>query len=142
MVSRAPLAKLQRCKAARGWDVPWYSSARDSDFNYDFGVTIDASRGFDTYNYRDGLDGYAAIGQESIDSTAEQPYDMPGQQLLPPDRSGKRVPHLTLQYARGLESTGGSYYFLDLTALGRQEDWEEPKNRSQSVRPNTPDFVS
>ena len=36
--------------------------------------------------------------------------------------------------------TGGSYYFLDLTALGRQEDWEEPKGRSESVRGNQPDF--
>ena len=31
-----------------------------------------------------------------------------------------------------LESTGGSYYFLDLTALGRQEEWEEPKGRTES----------
>jgi predicted dithiol-disulfide oxidoreductase (DUF899 family) len=46
------------------------------------------------------------------------------------------------QYARGLESTGGSYYFLDLTALGRQEDWEEPKGRSASARGNSPDFAS
>ena len=28
------------------------------------------------------------------------------------------------------ETTGGSYYFLDLTALGRQEEWEEPKGRA------------
>ena len=47
----------------------------------------------------------------------------------------------TRSYARGLESTGGSYYFLDLTALGRQEDWEEPKGRSESVRGNQPDFA-
>jgi predicted dithiol-disulfide oxidoreductase (DUF899 family) len=46
------------------------------------------------------------------------------------------------QYARGLECTGGSYYFLDLTALGRQEDWEEPKGRSDSARGNIPDFAS
>jgi predicted dithiol-disulfide oxidoreductase (DUF899 family) len=46
------------------------------------------------------------------------------------------------QYARGLESTGGSYYFLDLTALGRQEDWEEPKGRTESARGNIPDFSS
>jgi predicted dithiol-disulfide oxidoreductase (DUF899 family) len=46
------------------------------------------------------------------------------------------------QYARGLESTGGSHYFLDLTALGRQEDWEEPKGRSDSARGNVPDFAS
>src|ERR1700749_1814091 len=43
MVSRAPLAKLQRWKATKGWDLPWDSSD-GSDFNYDLGVTIDASR--------------------------------------------------------------------------------------------------
>ena len=52
-----------------------------------------------------------------------------------------RVFHTYSQYARGLESTGGSYYFLDLTALGRQEEWEEPKGRSESARSATPDFV-
>jgi predicted dithiol-disulfide oxidoreductase (DUF899 family) len=53
-----------------------------------------------------------------------------------------RVFHMYSQYARGLESTGCSYYFLDLTALGRQEGWEEPKGRSESVRSATPDFAS
>ncbi len=75
MVSRAPLAKLQRWKASRGWDLPWYSSF-GSDFNFDFGATIAASRGFGEYNYR-SLDEYAAAGQESM-KTADQPYDMPG----------------------------------------------------------------
>ena len=28
LVSRAPLAKLQKYQASRGWTVPWYSSAR------------------------------------------------------------------------------------------------------------------
>ena len=37
--------------------------------------------------------------------------------------------HTYSSFARGAEMTGGSYYFLDLTALGRQEDWEEPKGR-------------
>ena len=45
-------------------------------------------------------------------------------------------------YARGLESTGGSYSFLDLTALGRQEDWEQPTGRASSVRGTQPDFAS
>ena len=137
IVSRAPLSKLERWKAKRGWDLPWYSSD-GSDFNYDFGVTIDSSRGFDTYNYRT-LDEFAAMGQESM-KTAEQPYDMPGQSCFL--QATGRVYHTYSQYARGLESTGGSYYFLDLTALGRQEDWEEPKNRSQLVRSATPDFES
>jgi predicted dithiol-disulfide oxidoreductase (DUF899 family) len=137
MVSRAPLAKLERWKAKRGWKLPWYSS-EGSDFNYDFGVTIDASRGFDSYNFRT-LDQFAEMGQETM-KTAEQPYDMPGQSCFL--QADGHVFHTYSQYARGLESTGGSYYFLDLTALGRQEEWEEPKGRSQLVRSATPDFES
>jgi predicted dithiol-disulfide oxidoreductase (DUF899 family) len=137
MVSRAPLEKLERWKAKRGWTVPWYSSS-GTDFNYDFGVTIDASRGFDEYNFRT-LDEYAAMGQESM-RDSEQPYDMPGCScFLAVDG---RVFHTYSQYARGLESTGGSYYFLDLTALGRQEEWEDPKGRSDSVRKAQPDFAT
>ncbi|HEY2764245.1 MAG TPA: hypothetical protein VGJ13_09580 [Pseudonocardiaceae bacterium] len=44
--------------------------------------------------------------------------------------------------ARGAESLGGSHYFLDLSALGRQKDWEEPKNRAACGRDATPDFAS
>jgi hypothetical protein len=42
-------------------------------------------------------------------------------------------------YARGFVSTGGSYYFLELTALGRQEGWEQPAGRTASARGNRPD---
>jgi predicted dithiol-disulfide oxidoreductase (DUF899 family) len=45
-------------------------------------------------------------------------------------------------YARGAEQLGGSYYFLDLTALGRQEEREEPKGRAESARKAVPDFSS
>ena len=137
MVSRAPLPKLEHWKEQRGWDLPWYSSD-GSDFNYDFGVTIDASRGFDAYNFRT-LDEFASMGQESM-KTSDQPYDMPGLSCF--IQADGRVFHTYSQYARGLESTGGSYYFLDLTALGRQEEWEEPKGRSRSARAATPDFSS
>jgi predicted dithiol-disulfide oxidoreductase (DUF899 family) len=137
LVSRAPLEKLERWKAKRGWDLPWYSSS-GTDFNYDFGVTVDASRGYDEYNYRT-LDEYEAMGQASM-KTADQPYDMPGRSCFL--QVDGRVFHTYSQFARGLESTGGSYYFLDLTALGRQEDWEEPKGRTGSARSNTPDFAS
>jgi predicted dithiol-disulfide oxidoreductase (DUF899 family) len=126
LVSRAPLAKLERWKEKRGWDIPWYSSL-GSDFNYDFGVTIDESKGVDAYNFGPVPEG-------------DQPYEMPGRScFLTVDG---RVFHTYSQYARGLESTGGSYYFLDLTALGRQEDWEEPKGRTDSARSNRPDFSS
>jgi hypothetical protein len=35
---------------------------------------------------------------------------------------------------------GGSYYFLDLTALGRQKDWEEPKDRVPDAHDAVPNF--
>ena len=136
MVSRAPLAKLERWKKMRGWDIAWYSSF-GSDFNYDFGVTIDESVNGGEYNFRTKAE-FEAMGSEFFDSP--QPFEMPGRScFLLVDG---RVFHTYSQYARGLESTGGSYYFLDLTVLGRQEEWEEPKGRSDSARSATPDFAS
>ncbi len=137
MVSRAPLAKLQKYKTARGWDVPWYSSF-GTPFNYDFGVTIDESAGAGTYNYRDRAAWDAA--REDFFGTAEQPFEMPGRSCFL--QVDGKVYHTYAQYARGLESTGGAYYFLDLTALGRQEGWEEPKGRAGSAREAHPDFAS
>jgi predicted dithiol-disulfide oxidoreductase (DUF899 family) len=136
MVSRASLAKLERWKAKKGWDIPWYSSF-GTDFNYDFGVTIDESVGQDRYNFRSKAE-YEAMGSTFFD--AEQPFELPGRSCFL--QVDGRVFHTYSQYARGLESTGGSYYFLDLTALGRQEEWEEPKGRSDSARSARPDFVS
>jgi predicted dithiol-disulfide oxidoreductase (DUF899 family) len=136
MVSRAPLAKLERWKAQKGWDVPWYSSY-GTDFNYDFGVTIDESAGASAYNYRT-KDEFQALGQDFFGSG--QPFEMPGRSCFL--QADGRVFHTYSQYARGLESTGGSYYFLDLTALGRQEEWEDPKGRAESARSATPDFAS
>jgi predicted dithiol-disulfide oxidoreductase (DUF899 family) len=129
-VSRAPIDKLEAYKAAHGWAIPWYSSY-GSDFNYDFGVTIDESRGAGTYNFRPIPDDPA---------WAKQPFEMPGLSTFL--RVGDRVFHTYSMYARGAEQTGGSYYFLDLTALGRQEEWEEPKGRTESARVAQPDFAS
>jgi hypothetical protein len=36
------------------------------------------------------------------------------------------------QGARGADLLVGTYNYLDLTPLGRQEDWEEPPGRSDS----------
>ncbi len=136
LVSRAPLAKLERWKTKQGWDLPWYSSF-GSPFNYDFGVTIDESVRPAEYNFRDKA-GYEAMGSDFFD--ADQPFEMPGRSCFL--QVDGRVFHTYSQYARGLESTGGSYYFLDLTALGRQEEWERPESRSASARSATPDFAS
>jgi predicted dithiol-disulfide oxidoreductase (DUF899 family) len=136
MVSRAPLAKLERWKARKGWDIPWYSSF-GTDFNYDFGVTIDESAGSGAYNFRTRAE-FQALGSGFFEF--DQPFEMPGRSCFL--QADGTVYHTYAQYARGLESTGGSYYFLDLTALGRQEEWEEPKGRSASARSATPDFAT
>ena len=124
-VSRAPLAKIEDYKARRGWTFPWYSSY-GSDFNYDFHVTLDPSVAPPEYNYR-----------PVDDATGSQ--EAPGTSVFL--RLGDDVFHTYSSYARGAEMTGGSYYFLDLTPLGRQEDWEEPKGRSDAVRAARPDFA-
>jgi len=133
VVSRAPLEKIERYKAAKGWTFPWYSSF-DSDFNYDFNVTIDASVAPVMWNYRT-LEELEEVGMGWL---GERSSEQPGYSMFL--RDGSTIFHTYSVYARGTEMLGGSYYFLDLTALGRQEEWEEPKGRSGKARPNLPDF--
>jgi predicted dithiol-disulfide oxidoreductase (DUF899 family) len=54
LVSRAPVAKIEAYKKRLGWDIPWFSSL-NSDFNYDFHVTIDEKKGSAEYNYKQKL---------------------------------------------------------------------------------------
>jgi predicted dithiol-disulfide oxidoreductase (DUF899 family) len=68
----------------------------------------------------------------------EQPIEVPGQSCFL--RDGESIFHTYSSYPRGAEMTGGSYYYLDPTALGRQEDWEEPEGRASSARGAVPDF--
>ncbi|HET9104827.1 MAG TPA: DUF899 domain-containing protein [Solirubrobacteraceae bacterium] len=131
-VSRAPYEKIAAYKAKRGWTFPWYSS-HGSAFNYDYGVTLDPEVAPMVYNYRPA-EAYAEPGGSAL-----LPGEYPGRSSFL--RVGGRVFHTYSVYARGLETIGGSYYLLDETALGRQEDWEEPRGRVQSVRGARPDFA-
>lgn len=128
LVSRAPLAKLEKYGAARGWTVPWYSSY-GSDFNYDFQATLDRERGQFTYNYREE----PGMLEES---TSEE---VPGNSCFL--RDGDQVFHTYSTWARGTDSLGGTYTLLDLTALGRQEEWEEPKGRAPRLHGADPTFT-
>jgi predicted dithiol-disulfide oxidoreductase (DUF899 family) len=134
-VSRAPLAKLERYKAKKGWTFRWYSS-HGSDFNYDFRVTLDESVAPLEYNYRSRAEHEAA--GTGYYFAGEQPLEAPGTSFFL--RDGDRVFHTYSTYGRGAEQMGGSYYFLDLTALGRQEEWEEPKDRASTPHGAVPDF--
>ncbi len=124
LVSRAPLDKIDPFKKRMGWTIPWYSSY-GSDFNYDFHVTTDESVTQVEYNYRD----------KATLEHLEQHYHIEGEQpgLSCFLRDGDTIFHTYSTYGRGLEQVGGSYYFLDLTALGRQEEWEEPRGRTIAV---------
>lgn len=134
VVSRAPIDKIERYKATRGWTFPWYSSF-GSDFNYDFHVTIDASVAPIEFNFRD-VDELRAAGLGWLE---EGSTEQPGYSMFLRDRDD--VFHTYSMYARGTEQLGGSYYFLDMTALGRQEDWEEPKGRADDPYGALPNFA-
>lgn len=135
-VSRAPLHKLESYRKRKGWTFPWYSSY-GSDFNYDFHVTLDESVAAVEYNYRTTAEHEQAGTSYYV--SGEQPIEMPGSSYFL--RDGADVFHTYSTYARGAEMTGGSYYFLDLTALGRQEDWELPKGRATTAHRGQPDFA-
>ena len=111
LVSRAPIASIERFRKRMGWQVPWYSSA-DSDFNYDFHVSFDEDKVPLEYNYKD---------KETLER--EAPYirsgaDGPGVSVFL--REGDRVFHTYSAYERGLDILLGTYRWLELTPLGRQ----------------------
>ena len=136
-VSRAPLAKLEDYRMRKGWSFPWYSSY-GGDFNYDFHTTIDESVAPLEVNYR-SREELAGTGASWV-LDAPQPIEMPGLSCFL--RDGDEVFHTYSTFGRGTEEIGGAYAYLDLTALGRQEEWEEPKGRAASARSATPDFAS
>ena len=113
-VSRAPLAKIAPFKARMGWTVPWYSSF-GSDFNYDFHVTLDETKGSVEWNYRSA----AALIQAGAIPSAK--CELPGVSVFL--RRGGDVFHTYSAYARGLDPLLGTYHYLDLTPFGRGEGW-------------------
>jgi predicted dithiol-disulfide oxidoreductase (DUF899 family) len=125
VVSRAPLAKIAAFKARKAWTFPWYSS-HGSDFNYDFHVTLDEAVAPVEYNYRNRAELEAA-------GFSDPHGEVHGTSAFL--RDGDRVFHTYSTYGRGTEQVGGTHYYLDMTALGRQEDWEEPAGRSSGAVP-------
>jgi len=113
IVSRAPLEKLLPYKQEHGWPHRWVSSF-GSDFNYDFGVTMDLDRGYTEYNYED-----MSERLKKPDAFTE----LPGSSVF--FRIDDRVFHTYSSYARGNEATVHTYAMLDLTPFGRQQDFED-----------------
>jgi predicted dithiol-disulfide oxidoreductase (DUF899 family) len=109
--SIAPLEELHRYKERMGWRFPWVSSL-GSDFKYDFGAafTEEQQRGGAEYNFRHTDD----PGQQAPGTSALALVD-------------GIVHHTYSTYARGVEQLIGTYRYLDLAPLGRNEqapsDW-------------------
>jgi len=110
LVSRAPMTKIEPFKRRMGWTVPWYSSF-ESDFNVDFGVSPETPR---LDEYQDG---------ETFGLSV----------FL---RDGDSVYRTYFTSGRGTEALGSNWTFLDLTPLGRQEEWED----SPEGWPQTPPY--
>jgi predicted dithiol-disulfide oxidoreductase (DUF899 family) len=137
LVSRAPIAKLEAYRRRRGWTIPWYSS-NGGDFNYDFHVTLDESIAPLELNFRTRAEIEASPSVAWV-LRAKQPIEIPAISCFL--REGDDVFHTNTTYARGTEYVAGAYTFLDMTALGRQEDWEEPKGRAAVPHGPAPDFT-
>ncbi len=109
LVSRAPLAEIERFRQRMGWDFPW-ASAHDSDFNHDFAVSFPPESRVDGevfYNY-----GMTAFPQE----------EAPGISFFYKDDAGD-VFHTYSTFGRGVEAMmGTTYNLLDMAPKGRDED--------------------
>src|SRR6185369_8184066 len=114
-VSRAPFAKLEAFKKAKGWKWPWYSSF-GSDFNYDFHVTLDENVRPVEYDYR--------TKAEMIAAKVPNPTKGEEHGLSVFFRIDNDVFHTYSTYARGTEALTDAYALLDRTPYGRQEDFE------------------
>jgi predicted dithiol-disulfide oxidoreductase (DUF899 family) len=116
LISRAPLAKLERYKAAKGWNRPWFSSY-GSDFNYDFHVTFDPAVAAVEHNYDD----MAALERRGEAEHARGE----SHGLSAFFRLDDAVFHSYSTFARGVEGVTNAFSLLDITPYGRQQDFED-----------------
>jgi predicted dithiol-disulfide oxidoreductase (DUF899 family) len=122
-VTRAPYEKIAAFRDRMGWTFPWYSSA-GGDFNYDFHATVDDR----VAPVRIWGRSEAEMAEAGMPWTDSLRGDWPGiSAFLQVDGE---VYHTYSTFGRGIEEFHNGYPYLDLTALGRQEAWEEPKGRA------------
>ena len=109
LVSRAPIEKLQAYRKRMGWTTPWYSSF-ETDFSLDFGV-----------------------GPETPQEGVYQDGESFGLSVFL--RDGQDIYRTYFTTARGAEVLGSVWTFLDLTPLGRQEEWEDSPEGYPQTKP-------
>jgi predicted dithiol-disulfide oxidoreductase (DUF899 family) len=108
LVSRAPLAEIERFRQRMGWPFKWASS-HGTDFNLDFHVSFPPETRVDgqvNYNYH---------------RTAFPQEEAPGISFFCKDDAGG-VFHTYSTFGRGVEVMMGTYRLLDLAPRGRDEE--------------------
>lgn len=124
-VTRAPYAKIAAFRERMGWTFPWYSSW-GSDFNYDFHTTVDDRVAPVLVHFR--TEAELAVAGTPWDEGWRMRGDFPGINAFL--RVEDEVFHTYSTFGRGIEGFHYGIPYLDLTALGRQAAWEEPKGRA------------
>lgn len=131
-VSRAPYPKIAAHCERMGWTFPWVSSYGTS-FNYDFHATLDDRVAPVLLHFRDEAElaerGTPWGGGPWTD--AMRGMEMPGISTFLRVDDDVFLTYAT--FGRGIEQFHNGYPYLDLTALGRQEAWEEPKGRAMPL---------
>jgi predicted dithiol-disulfide oxidoreductase (DUF899 family) len=125
-VTRAPYDKIAAFRERMGWTFPWYSSW-GSDFNYDFHATVDDRVAPVLVHFRTE----AELAEAGTPWDESWRGDYPGISAFL--RVEDEVFHTYSTFSRGIEEFHYGIPYLDLTALGRQETWEEPKGRATSL---------
>ena len=131
-VSRAPYAKIDSFQRHMGWAFPWYSSS-GSDFNYDFHATLDDRVAPVLLHFRDENE-LAEAGTPWTNGPwveSMRGMEMPGISVFL--RVDDQVFHTYSTFGRGIEEFHNGYPYLDLTPLGRQEEWEKPNGRAEPL---------
>ena len=110
-VSRAPIDKIEAYRKRMGWKTPWFSSF-GTDFNHDF-----------------------EVGPKQPNPDQDQDGETFGMSVFV--RDGGEIFRTYFTAGRGVEALGPVWTLLDLTPLGRQEDWED----SPAGYPQTPRYT-
>ena len=125
-VSRAPYETLAAYRQRMGWTFPWYSSV-GSDFNYDSHATVDDRVAPVQVFFRSE----AELAETKMPWTEAQRGDWPGISAFL--QLNGEVFHTYSTFGRGIDEFHNGYPYLDLTALGPQEAWEEPEGRAEPL---------
>src|SRR5919201_3568876 len=137
-ISRAPLEKLLTYRRRMGWSFNWASS-HESDFNFDFGVSVAAEAheleplrqanevaAFPRLSDQQVRDNLPPVVAENAAATGTDVvgYFREGHGVSTFARDGDSVYHCYSSYARGTEFLMGYYAILDRAPKGRDEGAE------------------